>query len=99
MEKRSDGIMKLSEKVKIVTQSFYQQQNEQGYQLLIELIDMIIEFLNKYENVNTQEANELLNNKLANSCNEIIEALENKDNVLIADILNYDILEILSQEL
>jgi len=80
-----------------VTALFYQQKQQEGYQRLIGLIDeltIIVELLESKKN-NLEIAEKY--NKLLYSLKDIMEALVNRDSVLLADILNYDIIDTLDE--
>lgn len=80
-----------------VTDNFYQQRTQEGYQALIHVIDSITEIMDIIEK--NEEVSEFMdeNKKLLSSLQSIIEAMTNQDTVLLADILKYDVSEILNK--
>lgn len=97
MDKLEKSIIELKEKIECVTNNFYQQKNEAGYQDLIITIDNISKVLfiieNQYEPSKFQE----INYKFKNVLEDIMEAMNNKDTILIADILSYDFSDMLME--
>lgn len=96
MEFREEIIRRINDKIGKVTDLFYKQKSQEGYQEFIGLIDEIYEFLNMIENMNSQEDCKAIDAKLRNSLIEAVEAMTNKDSVLLADILKYEVVELIN---
>lgn len=81
-----------------LTNIFYQQDNEKGYQKLdIFLEEMTIVVDNLFQYKENHKEFILDDAKLISNFTEAMNALEQKDTVLLADILQYEILEQLNQ--
>lgn len=81
-----------------LTDSFYQQDNENGYLKLYTMLgDMttVVDNLFLYNNNNKDLIFD--DTKLIGGLTDAMNALEKKDTVLLADILQYDILEQFNQ--
>lgn len=85
------------EKIKQVVDLFYQQKNQEGYQELIKVIDSLSEIIALMEKEQSDLELGEKNKKLLYSLNNVTEAMINKDTVLQADILNYEITDILDE--
>ncbi len=85
------------EKIKQVVDLFYQQKNQEGYQELIKVIDSLSEIIALMEKEQSNLELVEKNNKLLYSLNNVTDAMINKDTVLQADILNYEITDILDE--
>lgn len=96
----NDLLMNISDlKVTIdeISSAFYQQNEKQGYQMfeksypaLIQIIDILL--LMDDESKITEKEKGLISDYLMAA----LQALENKDTVLLADVLKYDVMELLS---
>lgn len=98
MNELKERINILIESMTEVTELFYQQKNKEGYtkfSMTIELIASIVEniFLYKKDNPDI-EINE---NEITESLRNAMQAMEEKDTVLLADILQYELIEKLNE--
>lgn len=85
-------IQEVNKKIDEIVELFYQQKNEEAYgKLNIALADFIyiIEMIQKQGNEKAQENAGDLNDALK----QALEAMEQKDNILLADILKYEVME------
>lgn len=69
----------------------YQNKVEEGYKYVNDLIGILIEFLNEEENEKVKKINLILE--------KVLIAMEEQDAVLVADILRYDLIEIIETEM
>ena len=89
-------INKLQEAIEL----FYQQNDGEAFkkfEISIANIDVLIKNIGKYEI--EKDISILDKDKIVNILTEALEALETKDNVLMADILQYDFIEYLNEVL
>ncbi len=90
-------IESLKEKIDLTADFFYKQKSKEGYQVLISAIDALMaitaELKAAQDNENTLEFHQ----KLAVKLQEITEAMLQKDTILIADMMKYDIMELLDE--
>lgn len=87
-------INKLQEAIEL----FYQQNDGKAFskfEISIANIDVLIENIGKYEIEN--DISIMDKDRIVNILTEAMEALEIKDNVLMADILQYDFIEYLNE--
>ena len=96
MEKIERCIDTIQKQIEGITNSFYQQKIQDGYQELISIIDNFTVLINIMEENYPKSKFEDVNNNLMSILANMMDAMNNKDTVLIADILNYDISDILS---
>lgn len=85
-------IQEVNKKIDELVELFYQQKNEEAYgKLNIALADFIyiIEMIQKQGDEKAQENAGDLNDALK----QALEAMEQKDNILLADILKYEVME------
>lgn len=82
----------INEMINLVTDDFYRQKENEGYKQLNELILTLIEFNNELS-LETKYDKEI--SELKRILGEALSALEKKDTVLLADILEYDLKELL----
>lgn len=97
MENIQDMIAKVVSEIEQVTNYFYQQKNNEGYEKLMVLIDTLVLLTQHFAVLAGRPEIVDINNKLLNSLNDATEALVNKDNILLADILRYDIADVLNE--
>lgn len=91
-----DIIINTKNDIEQVSEMFYQGKNQDGFGKLIEVIDSITNIVTLIEKstVEYQVGNET--QALETSLKEATEAMINKDTVLLADILRYDITNLLN---
>lgn len=92
-----DNIKKLDEMVIEVTDLFYQQKEKQGYQMVESLYTILIQVVDKLLIID----DELLIKKsekdlISQYLMEALQSLENKDVILFADVLRYDLMELIN---
>jgi hypothetical protein len=78
-----------------ITENFYQQKQSEGYLGLVKIIDSLVritDYLSSIEKTAVIAENNIL---IMNALQDATEALANKDSVLLADILKYDISDVL----
>ncbi len=97
MERLRETLPEILKNIEQITESFYQQKNNEGYQKLIEVIDSLSQ-VSAYL-AGLEQTTEIVekNKALLDSLNEATEALINKDSILLADIFKYDVAEILKE--
>ncbi len=97
MSMLQEGLEELKNKISLVADWFYQQKFQAGYTELIGIIDditavsMILEVNKEREDVSQ------LYQKLTESLQSIMIAMEQKDTVLIADIMSYELLGLIDE--
>jgi len=74
---------------------FYQQKQNEGYSLLVPTIDTLVHITDYLSNVDQTNQISEYNILIMNLLKDASEALINKDGVLLADILKYDISDVL----
>lgn len=87
-----ESIVILKEEIEQISTSFYQRRDSEAYRALNKLIEKMLDFMKKLGTI-TDKYTEMMNLILT----EALKALQNKDGVLIADLLKYDLDEILNQ--
>lgn len=87
-------LLKTIEEIERVTDYFYKQHNQTGYSELDQVItdisltiDKIFKYRSEKQTINFDEQ------KLIDTLTEAMNAMEGKDTILLADILQYDLLE------
>lgn len=97
MDFKEEIIQNINNNIERVTDLFYKQKHQEGYVEFITLIDDIFELLNAVASSNTEEECKALDQKLRGTLMEAMEALTKKDHILLADILKYDIKDLLNE--
>jgi hypothetical protein len=87
----------LLNKIESMSVSFYQQKNNQAYQEMVSVIDSLNIISTILEENKEYPEIESIYNELTFSLNASMEAVENKDTILVADIFYYDIKELIGQ--
>lgn len=84
----SVNVNELLEEIDELTKCFYQQKINEGLNKMNSLLDNILLWINQYnaENQNVEE-----NNKILSSLLDAEKAMESKDYVTLADILQFDL--------
>ncbi len=90
-------LKEIRQKIEMTTDCFYQQKNQQGYKILISVIDDLMIIAAELKNIEENEAVQTLKIELAQRLQEITEAMLQKDTILIADMMKYDIIELLDK--
>lgn len=95
-EKYSEIITNLVELIDSFSISIYKREKDGSYKLLIDIIDKLDVAINMKSKIILEcKANYI--DKLSNKLPILLEAFENGDDVLISDILNYEIKPILKK--
>ncbi len=89
-----DELVILNQKIDAVTELFYQQKEAQAYQgmaFLVDSMDKALQNILLYKSEHPEA--EIDQVKIVSSLMEAMKAMEEKDTVLLADILNYELKE------
>lgn len=76
-----------------VTDFFYKQQINEGYKRFQDTLDIMTAAVEELFNYKAQQGFEFDENRLVGTLKEALDAMEQKDPILMADILQYDLLE------
>ena len=77
-----------------ITTCFYQQQENKGYKKLNETINIIEDSINKIVSLNIENDNINIDmHSIIEVLNRAMEAMESQDSILLADILQYEMVE------
>jgi len=87
----------LKQKIELTADFFYKQKSFGGYQVLISVIDDLMVLASELKAFSDHAEVILVYQELAEKLQEITEAMEQKDTILIADMLKYDIIELLDK--
>ena len=82
----------IKEKIENVTDLFYRQLNDLAYNKLNELLVGITELIKNLEAIDSDYSKGVIID-LTSILMQCLEAMENKDTVLLADIMQYDLTE------
>ena len=86
----------LKKQIQANADMFYQQNNKEAFELFGKLLNEISTLsVQIFELKNSNPAVEFDENKYLSILTDAMNALESRDEVLLADIINYDLLEIL----
>lgn len=92
------SVKTIKEKIEIVSNLLYQQNLNEAFS---ELMVLINELSQLYTYLFNQENADILSNldqnQLLSILNEAMNALEKRDDVLLADVLNYDLTDFLNE--
>ncbi len=92
------SVRSIKEKIEIISNLLYQQnQNEAFSQLLVLINELSILSTHLFGQENEDILSNVEQNRLLSTLNEAMNALEKKDGVLLADILNYDLTDLLNE--
>lgn len=100
LETLYDYLPRLIKGINDAVENFKMQREDKGIGLLIKIIDGLqwcTEVVYKTEEVLTTYGIEIDKEAINSIYNEVIEALENEDYVLISDLLEYEIVPILKE--
>lgn len=89
----SDLVIQIIHKIDVITDKFYQQEEQEGYQLLTQSLDLFSQVM---EQLLTNEPNETVpqqHQEIIYFLEEILQAMEVKDFILLADIMQYELRE------
>lgn len=90
-------ISELEKRVEEISDSFYQQKEKEGYQLFEKLYPVLIRVVESIlviEDISKVTLEE--KGKITECLMSALQSLENKDVVLVSDILRYDLMELLN---
>ena len=82
-----------------ITELLYQQKRIDGYALLNDALGKIMNIIDSIYQLRTEREIPFDDNRLINNLKTAMEAMENKDNVMLADILSYEIAEQLKESI
>lgn len=98
MEELKQAIGMLSESIQKTTELFYTQREAEGYQAFGVLLEPMATVLDRlFRRQNETGKPEFEQNEIAKLLNDAMNAMEARDSVLLADILQYDFLDQLDQ--
>ena len=95
MNEKTELIDKTCEAIRRTSELFYQQNVNDGLTMMPIVLDAIASVSNSImqsENISEEDGK-----KLSNVLNEALGAMQEKDYVMLADILQYDIIELLEE--
>ncbi len=94
MAELKKNLQQMNKDIEEITDHFYRKQDKEGYDKLNQnipkimgVIEEIMVFASKNKNIQIDE------NAILNALNKAMNAMEQKDTVLIADILKYELSE------
>ncbi len=98
MEELKQAIDMLSESIQKTTELFYTQREAEGYQAFGVLLEPMAALLDRLFRLQAETGKpEFSQEEIARLLNEAMNAMEARDSVLLADILQYDFLDQLEQ--
>jgi ElaB/YqjD/DUF883 family membrane-anchored ribosome-binding protein len=95
-----EEIIKVLQSIDQTTELFYQQKEQEGYKNLEYTLDILIKTINEmliYKKEKSDNFKDIQENKINEILTEAMNALEQKDTILLSDILNYDLKEALKE--
>ena len=96
MEQLKDSIENTIEMVDSTATLFYQQKNQEGLQVLEPVLSNIIDTINRIQNYQMNSDTNGFDHQIFNVVlTEAMKAIEKKDLVLFADILTYEVNDML----
>lgn len=94
MSEEKQKVVNTTDEIQEVIELFYEQNDKEAFEkfnLAIGNIMSMVDILHNYKNINTDfEFDEI---KVCNILKEAMDALQSDDKVLLADILQYDLVE------
>lgn len=99
MADRRELIREVIESIEVTTGLFYQQNIREGYNKLEQTLNNLSLLTNLINIDDASEEDTLLANQFNDILKEALQALEQGDTILFSDILQYDLKELLEQEL
>lgn len=90
-------IVSLKEKIDLASDLFYKQKNTEGYQILVGVIDGLMAITSDLKAAEQNESMLTFQREFTERLQEITEAMLQKDTILIADMMKYDIMELLDE--
>lgn len=92
--KIKEDIEQLLNKFAVVSDLFYKQKNSEAYNVLFSVLNDIEQVINVLKNLNCENKNLYFDeSKINSTLYNAKTALENNDNILLADIINYELRE------
>lgn len=96
MDNLIEKINKLDEMVIEVSDSFYQQKEKQGYQMFESLYTTLIQVIDQLLTTEDLQIKENEKNLISQYLMKALQSLENQDAILFADVLRYDLMELIN---
>ena len=98
MEELKQAVQMLSESIQKTTELFYTQKEAEGYQAFGVLLEPMATLLDRLFRLQAETGKpEFEQEEIARLLGEALNAMEARDGVLLADILQYDFLDPLEQ--
>lgn len=96
LEKSKDNmIINLIQDIDEFAIVIYENENNEGYKLLVNIIDKLDLIISLKSTIVLEKEFKIYIYELTNRIPELLEAFENNDNVLVSDILKYEIKPVL----
>lgn len=100
LESLYDYSFRLIDGINVVVEDFRQQREDKGLKILPQIIEGLqwaIEVVFRTKYVFKEYGIEIEEEEIKNLLNELLDAVENQDYVLISDLLEYEIIELLKK--
>lgn len=94
---KDNVISELMELIDTFSVMIYRKRNNEPYNLLIKIIDKLDLIIGEKSNLQMNSSNKIYIQNLTGKLPYLLDAFENNDNVLISDILKYEIKPILEK--
>jgi hypothetical protein len=92
MDKPKKEIAEIIKKIEQTTEAFYQQRNEEGYKNLESLLNSMSVLFKQISTYKSEGIElDIDEARLNNILNDAMNALERADNILLSDILKYEL--------
>ncbi|MCH5267644.1 MAG: hypothetical protein J1E62_04790 [Lachnospiraceae bacterium] len=96
MAELKEQIQQIEQQIETVSELFYQQKNAEGYSQLESIIVNVAKVVETVYTANPDDAAVMEKiNKLTSVLQETMESMEDKDTILLADMLKYELPEVL----
>lgn len=97
MESILTTISDIREEIGLLTDQFYQQKYNAGYQKLVPVIDMLTKIADYLEEQPSTSELHDKKERLNSVLQAAVSAMDRKDTILLADILKYDVCDFLNE--
>lgn len=98
-ERNNEIITKLIELIDNFSFMIYERENNESYRLLINIIDKLDSIIGIKSTLILETKFKVYIHELTNKLPYLLDAFENKDNILMSDILKYEIRPLLEKSL